>query len=312
MIKPQIMLHYRKVKSDINLHTYAITAGWWFVYVNMRQTTPICGGPTGSYCWPWHAGVSNMDSESNKGKRCLVYKENKCMEYYRKKQRKCLLAVYNQILEARVETENGTVVKDFGLHNHVDKVSNLSTVALRVVCKQKASEDVSHSSAKIIRSTVQSGIVPSADQVTSQDVVNCRAAMYRERRRKYGTLPKSLVETVQTLRVMPLSTHKKEDFLMFCEETNTSKLLLTFPLDRFHSHIDNQELICIRNLYNLRTLAACDIVLMDGTFNSRPRFFMQLYTISGYANHFYLPLVCGLLSNKEQSTYERFLLHVIA
>jgi len=34
--------------------------------------------------------------------------------------------------------------------------------------------------------------------------------------------PKSLAETAQILRVMPLSTHKKEDFLMFCEETNTS------------------------------------------------------------------------------------------
>jgi len=36
MTKPQIMLHYRKVKSDINLHTYTITAGWWFVYVTYR------------------------------------------------------------------------------------------------------------------------------------------------------------------------------------------------------------------------------------------------------------------------------------
>ena len=102
-------------------------------------------------------------------------------------------------------------------------------------------------------------------------------------------------ETVQTLRVMPLSTHKKEDFLMFCAETNT-----------------NNDMVVFATCTNLRTLAACDIVLMDGTFKSCPRFFMQLYTIFGYANHFYLPLVYGLLSNKEQSTYERFLLRVIA
>ena len=68
------------------------------------------------------------------------------------------------------------------------EVSNLSTVALRVACKRKASDDVSQRPSKIIRSTVQSsGIVPSVDQVTSQDVVNCRAAMYRERRKKYVT-----------------------------------------------------------------------------------------------------------------------------
>ena len=33
MIKPQIMLHYRKVKSDINLHTYAIIADCMVVCV---------------------------------------------------------------------------------------------------------------------------------------------------------------------------------------------------------------------------------------------------------------------------------------
>ena len=31
-----MMLHYRKVKSDINVFTYAVTAGWWFVYVTYR------------------------------------------------------------------------------------------------------------------------------------------------------------------------------------------------------------------------------------------------------------------------------------
>ena len=132
-----------------------------------------------------------MDSESNKGKRCLVYKENKYREYYRKKNENVCWRCTIKSCKARVETENGTVVKDIGLHTHVDKVANLSTVALRVVCKRKASEDVSHRPSKIIRSTVQSGIVPSADQLTSQDVVNCRAAMYREMRKKYGTLPVS-------------------------------------------------------------------------------------------------------------------------
>jgi len=29
-------LHYRKVKSDINVFTYAVTAGWWFVDVTYR------------------------------------------------------------------------------------------------------------------------------------------------------------------------------------------------------------------------------------------------------------------------------------
>ena len=85
-----------------------------------------------------------MDSESNKGKRCLVYKENKYSEYYRKKQKHVCWRCTVKSCKARVETENSTVAKDFGLCTHVDKVSNLSTVALRVACKRKASEDVSH------------------------------------------------------------------------------------------------------------------------------------------------------------------------
>jgi len=76
--------------------------------------------------------------------------------------------------------------------------------------------------------------------------------------------------------------HKKEDFLMFCEETNSNNGMVLFSTST-----------------NLRTLAACDIVLMEGTFKSCPRFFMQLYTISGYANHCYLLLVYGLLSNND-------------
>ena len=61
-----------------------------------------------------------MDSESKKGKRCLVNKENKYREYYRKKNENVCWRCTIKSCKARVETENGTVVKDFGLHTHVD------------------------------------------------------------------------------------------------------------------------------------------------------------------------------------------------
>ena len=54
-----------------------------------------------SYCWPWHVGVSNMDSESNKEKRCLVYKKISIGEYYRKRERKLVF-------------EPSVVLPDFG------------------------------------------------------------------------------------------------------------------------------------------------------------------------------------------------------
>ena len=89
---------------------------------------------------------------------------------------------------------------------------------------------------------------------------------------------------------MPISTHKGEDFLMYCEEFN-----------------NNDGMVIFTTSTNLRTLVACNVVLMDGTFKSCPRYFVQVYTIFAYANHSYLPLVYALLCNKEQSTYERFL-----
>jgi len=99
-----------------------------------------------------------MDSESKKGKRCLVNKENKYREYYRKKNENVCWRCTIKSCKARVETENGTVVKDFGLHTHVDKVANLSTVALRVLLVNGKRPKTCHIAR--LSSTVQSGIVP--------------------------------------------------------------------------------------------------------------------------------------------------------
>ena len=59
---------------------------------------------------------------------------------------------------------------------------------------------------------------------------------------------------------------------------------------------------------NVRVLSMyCEdlrVLLMDGTFKSCPRFFTQLYTVFGYANDTYMPLVYAVLSNKDQLTCE--------
>jgi len=43
---------------------------------------------------------------------------------------------------------------------------------------------------------------------------------------------------------------------------------------------------------------------MNRTFKSCPRYFAKLYTVFGYVNDTYLPPVYGLISNKDQLTYE--------
>lgn len=236
-----------------------------------------------------------MDIVTNKGKECLLYEGNKYRKYYTKKNDIVCWRCTIKCCNARLESNNGTVVKQIGDHNHAETVVNPSAVSLRVACKRKASQDISVRPSKIIRSTVASDVSGVASEtLTTRDVINCRAAIYRQRRKQYGTLPHSLSETIVKLRVMPMTTHKKEDFLMYCEEFSSDDGMAIFTTST-----------------NLRTLVACDTVLMDGTFKSCPRFFVQVYTIFAYANHTYLPLVYGLLRNKEQSTYETFLQTVI-
>ena len=103
----------------------------------------------------------------------------------------------------------------------------------------------------------------------------------------------TLQETIATLRSMPLSTHRKEDFLMLCEENN------------------GKGFVIFTTKLNLQTLCSADTLLMDVTFKSCPKPFYQLYTILAYANTFYIPLVFALLPDKTQSTYETLLHYLL-
>ena len=50
---------------------------------------------------------------------------------------------------------------------------------------------------------------------------------------------------------------------------------------------------------------------MDGTFKCCPRFFQQLYTIHGFSNGNYVPLVYVLLSGKSEDVYRTCLTSII-
>ena len=84
----------------------------------------------------------------------------------------------------------------------------------------------------------------------------CRAAMYRERRKQYDrTLPKSAFQT------KTCNQHEQKGrLLMFCNQT-----------------VCGEMAIFITTSSNLRVPCACDVLLMDGTFKSCPRY---SYTLS--------------------------------
>jgi len=108
--------------------------------------------------------------------------------------------------EFRIETRDGTVVEEFGFHCHVETIVNASATVLRTACKRKAPEHVMERPTKIIRTALQETNTEEEEQITHQDIHNFRTAIYRERRKRYGRIPKTLQETIATLRSMPLST----------------------------------------------------------------------------------------------------------
>lgn len=57
---------------------------------------------------------------------------------------------------------------------------------------------------------------------------------------------------------------------------------------------------------NLERLATCARAYSDGTFDTVPPLFTQLYSVHGLIHHFVRPLVYGLLPRKDRPTYLRF------
>jgi hypothetical protein len=58
---------------------------------------------------------------------------------------------------------------------------------------------------------------------------------------------------------------------------------------------------------NLKFLSTCSRICVDGTFSYCTKFFKQLFTIHGYKNGHYVPLVFALLTDKTVQTYEHCL-----
>ncbi|XP_078520302.1 uncharacterized protein LOC144819656 [Lissotriton helveticus] len=88
------------------------------------------------------------------------------------------------------------------------------------------------------------------------------------------------------------------------------ELTVTFTNETFLLHDNNnpeKRLLIFSTTRNLATLENTEIWMMDGTFKSTPHPFNQIYTIHGNINHTTIPLVFGLLPDRQSSTYTEFL-----
>ena len=132
------------------------------------------------------------------------------------------------------------------------KLSITQQAVLLTACKRRADDECDAKPAKIIRSELNcSGY--EGESFTLQDVANMRQSIYRSRRKKYPALPKSQEESIEKLRSIPLSTNRKEDFLLYAEMTEIGPIAI---------------FTCITNLEHLTN---AEFLLADGTFSVTPK-----------------------------------------
>lgn len=124
------------------------------------------------------------------------------------------------------------------------------------------------------------------DDVTTDDLDRIRVNSYRARRSRFPAIPKSMDEVHEALNALDpreIETSRSEEFLM--------------RNDR------GRNIIVFSTPSNLRFLAGCRKILMDGTFEYCVKHFKQMFTIHAVENKHYIPLVYALLPDKTKETY---------
>ncbi|CAM4801162.1 unnamed protein product [Rotaria magnacalcarata] len=218
---------------------------------------------------------------SNKGKPLLVRdsyiyyvsKTTATVKYWRCEDRSC---------NAGVHTSNKDVfIKTVGIHSHLQspeeievrtfhqnikrRVINETTAITKIYDEELARQQMSQTAA---------AIMPSSYEANS--------GLNRARRKMTPVLPTSYVFDIPAQYQVTLND---EQFLL-CDKTLHNKRLLLFGTD--------QQLIF---------LFSAKHILMDGTFDTCPPYFDQVYTIHAIKHEKGYPCVIGLLCNRKARTY---------
>ena len=184
---------------------------------------------------------------------------------------------------AKVFTSNGDVVNCIGDHSH-DPPRNTGAVQLRQACKRKASEDLTSKPSKLIKTEHYNDASLQGTCIMAEDYGRIRQAIYRERRKKYPCLPKTLSETFLKVESATFRTVSGENFVIDNDSVN--------------------GMIIMSCEENMNFLCACEELFCDGTFKYVPTFFQQMYVIIGLRCGWYVPLVFVFMTKKSEGTYD--------
>uniref|UniRef100_A0A2S2Q223 MULE transposase domain-containing protein n=1 Tax=Sipha flava TaxID=143950 RepID=A0A2S2Q223_9HEMI len=128
--------------------------------------------------------------------------------------------------------------------------------------------------------------------IDTNDLKLIKNNIHHARKVLYPKLPKSIQDTHNCLTTMNITTNRGEQFL-FCNNL-----------------VDN--IISFSTETNLKALCDVTKVYMDGTFKSCTKYFLQLFTIHGFRNGLYVPLVFLVLPNKTLETYTKAFQYIVS
>ena len=124
------------------------------------------------------------------------------------------------------------------------------------------------------------------ENLEKKDINYVRQSMYRERRNLHPAQPKNKAEFHSILDDIGVVTNKDDDFVL-CNDSQSGIILFG----------------CEVTLIFLCTVS--EEIFADGTYKCCPKYFKQLYTIHGFKNGHYIPLVFCLLPSKSEACYRK-------
>lgn len=236
--------------------------------------------------------ISIKKVESNRGKPVVIIEGHKYRQAFIKKSGEIRWRCTTKACTATVYTDEKctTILNGCLDHIHETDPQKLERQILRTACKRKASETISERPSKIICSELMH---IEEDHLERKDLKCIRQSMYRERRKLYPAQPKSQQEFHEILDNVGVITNKDEDFVLVNDKESGIVILG-----------------CEANLKFLCSEA--DEVFADGTFKCCPKYFQQLYTIHGFRNGHYIPLVFCLLPAKSGDCYRKMFSLLVA
>lgn len=223
---------------------------------------------------------------SQKGKLNLVYQnfQYKSYRFMKSTEEQGWICARNKCVAKRFTLGDVTTFSRVeGCHNH-DPISEqaLNRKSISNAIKRKATEVIDERPTKLIHKEIENQ-TEAVNTLTTKDIIYIRNNITHARLKSLPKLPKSSREVQEALKKIVMKTIKNEEFLL---KNDVNNGLVMFSCDS-----------------NLKYLCERDIILMDGTFEYAPKYFTQLFTIHGYCDGSYTPLVFFLLKDKKKQTY---------